>query len=477
VDGGGRLHNRSWDLSSFQMLTEEVRSASPRVWLGKIGKAQGADPSVFADLGREFVRVVAAQVTRGPARRRERTLVAVNLLGSGKGGSGQEKVRLCDGIVPALQDAADETGVDVVLVTWDREAYSAAQRSRRRMIGTRSLSDFWDLGRDPGVPLFDEARRLAEAARRRELVLFIGAGVSAEAGLPAWNDLIEALRREAAIPEDHAPYLARLDLRDQAAVLERRLGPAGLRDTLKSQLAWASKYSLTHALLASLKVTEAVTTNYDTLFEVAAHIGTERLTIIPGEVPEYGRPWLLKLHGSISDADDFVLTREHFLDVPYRRAALLGLLQAMLLTRKMLFVGYSLTDEDFHSVISDVRRVTGGAWKVGTALSLFGNPLFEELWNNDISVVPMGEATPNPDGAATARAARRLQIFLDLVAFEAADTGGFLLGHGFEGELSPGEATLREKLLDLRRSLPSYEEVPSVARIQAFLETFGSGYN
>ena len=38
------------------------------------------------------------------------------------------------------------------------------------------------------------------------------------------------------------------------------------------------------------------------------------------------------------------------------RAALGGILQALLLTKHMLFVGFSLTDENFHRLFDNVRR-------------------------------------------------------------------------------------------------------------------------
>lgn len=117
--------------------------------------------------------------------------VAVNVAGSGFGGSSHDKGQLIDAIVPRLTDVARETGVDVVLVCWGRRQYAAAQRRRQRL-DAAPWSDTPDAARLDRV-----ARRLADHARRGELVLFLGAGVSMGAKLPSWNELLDVLVRDA----------------------------------------------------------------------------------------------------------------------------------------------------------------------------------------------------------------------------------------------------------------------------------------
>jgi hypothetical protein len=127
--------------------------------------------------------------------------------------------------------------------------------------------------------------------------------------------------------------------------------------------------------------------------------------------------WVLKLHGCVSHPEDIVLTREDQLDYDGRRAALAGLAQAMLITRHMLFVGFSLSDDNFHRIAQSVRRVlrtTGRAdteaRSFGTALVLTRNPMIEELWGDDIDWVGMSDAMSDRNGPTTAR---RLELFLD----------------------------------------------------------------
>ena len=167
----------------------------------------------------------------------------------------------------------------------------------------------------------------------------------------------------------------------------------------------------------------------------------ERLAVLPYAAVEAGSRWLLKLHGSAERDDSIVLTRSDYLGTPARHGALFGLVQAMLMTRHMLFVGYSLRDEDFHQLVHEVRSARAGipgARALGSVVTLFDDPLFTDLWGDDLHVVPMA---PGPaDDSKTPEAIRRQAIFLDLVGFEAADLNAFLLDDSYEGMLDEPEA-------------------------------------
>ncbi|HKB37873.1 MAG TPA: SIR2 family protein, partial [Gemmataceae bacterium] len=206
---------------------------------------------------------------------------------------------------------------------------------------------------------------------RRELVLFLGAGVSQAAGLPSWSDLLKELAG--------ADLASHLDFRtlsplDQARVVQARLPKdSTLGQAVASRLG-ATHYSLAHALLAALPTMEAVTTNYDTLFEAASAAIRRRVDVLPYQAARGGRRWLLKLHGCVSRPGDIVLTREDYLRYDTSRAALAGLVQGLLITRHMLFVGFSLVDDNFHRIADAVRRAVKRE-PFGTSLSVAGNRL------------------------------------------------------------------------------------------------------
>jgi hypothetical protein len=442
-------------------------TAGPRVWLGNVGTAGDVDLDHYTAVIEEFIDAALRDLERDPSSSEigEHLRVprlAVPLVGSGKGGAAFHKGGLVDQVVRTLATATAAHEVDLVLVLWRDRAYAAVQHARRRLElepRFRSRAD-----RDRLDPVID---RLAEAARLQHLVLFLGAGVSAGAGLPTWSELIgetAAAVLGEGTSDDRLNALVDRDLRDAASILENMATASGPGRTVRSIIADLlgkyERYSLAHGLLASLPACEAVTTNYDELFERAARAGERPLAVLPDAPIDADGRWLLKLHGTLSQPERMVLTRADYLNMPRQYGALMGLVQAMLLMRHMLFVGYSLTDEDFHELIYEVRQArnpaAGAPRKVGTVLTLFKDPLADELWQGELEVVPMlDELKPSARrqlSRTRSDAGRTLEVFLDILAYRSATNAAFLLDDTYEELLDDRERQLRQLLLALANS-------------------------
>lgn len=186
----------------------------------------------------------------------------------------------------------------------------------------------------------------------------MGAGVGIGAGLPSWSDLLKLLASDVDMSEVDREQLDKLDVRDAAGVLGRRLPHGALADAVVAHVQ-TEQVALVHQLLASLPVQEAVTTNYDRCFEKAWKAAGKRPRVLPAEPAAESRCWLLKLHGSVDDPERIVLSRDDYLRFEGEGVALAGIVQAMLLTRHMLFVGYSLSDDNFHRLMHQVRSAVG----------------------------------------------------------------------------------------------------------------------
>ena len=208
-------------------------------------------------------------------------------------------------------------------------------------------------------------------------------------------------------------------------------------------------YTLAHSLLAALPVREAITTNYDHLFEDAwKQSDPSGLSVLPGEIRPNTRRWLLKMHGCVSDPERIVLTRSSYTRYDEHLPALTGMVQAFLVTRHVLFVGFSLADDNFHRIVDAVRRLrhsAGSRDRFGTVLTLGNGGLTEVLWEHDLERVRMDERKEGA-GFPAAEAARRLEIFLDYLVSRTRDTAHLLVGERFNPLLSPGERLLRDAL-------------------------------
>lgn len=454
----------------------------PWVWLGNVGLAgQHSDFTPFAPRVREFV--AKAGTALKDVRDAERIYpwpkprLAVNVVGSGEGGGRQKKGDLLKGLVSSLEGLAREYGVDIVLVAYGGKSYAAAQRARRQLVEGRRLEETWRFSEGSGERLVGEAKRIANAALGSQLVLFIGAGVSAGAGLPTWPELLSDTAKESGMDDALVKLLAKKDLRDQAAIIERRLQEAtsGFKARIVQRLKARKHYSLQHGLLASLPSKEAVTTNFDDLFESAAMTAGRRLAVLPEHPQSAGGHWLLKLHGTVDNPSELVLTRSDYLDMPRRHGALMGLVQGMLLMRHMMFVGYSLKDEDFHELIHEVRAARGvdtdSPADRGTVLTLFDDRLERELWADDLQVVPM--IVDSREKVRLEDAARQLEIFLDLVGFLATTSAAFFLDLTYKS-LSKDEEDLRDRLIVLAQVTRECKEGSVGYQVKRFLEDLGA---
>jgi hypothetical protein len=119
----------------------------------------------------------------------------------------------------------------------------------------------------------------------------------------------------------------------------------------------------------------------------------------------------------------------------------------------MLFIGFSLQDDNSHRIADEVRRALGPATRnettFGTALVLGHDQFLEELWQPDIECVPVGEA----DGASLAGNARELDIFLDLLCALTSERTGHLTDRTYTDVLSQGERELSDQLIEMELRL------------------------
>jgi len=417
----------------------------------------------LVDGAREALAAVARREVPDPVQGRARRLVALPALGTGWGGAAGQRGTLLQRLLPVLREGAADHGFDVALVLRGPSDLAAAQRVRRAEAGS------WDL---PGH-LRELAEDLGERARRGQLAAFVGAGVSAAAGLPTWEQLLDELAERSGLDDALRGGLSGLPAQDAAALLARELGREQLEDFVKERFG-PGHYALAHALLADLPVQEFVTTNYDPLVELAAADIGRHLSVLPFDDAVPGRPWLLKLHGDAAHPESVVLTREEYLQFGDTRAALAGVLHSLLLTRHVLFVGTSMQDDDLIRIAHQVRSATrapGAAprQRSGTVLALLDDPARARLWEQDVQTVAIAPADTPP-----AEAARLLEVLLDCIGCLSTPPTGYLLDPAYRGMLSAEERALAEALQQVERTVPEGASSSAVGEVTALLRRLGS---
>lgn len=403
---------------------------------------------------RAFIRVGAAAARErriaddGPIAARPNPLLAMPSFASDGGGGRLRKGDILEAILDQARETAAEVGVDVVLVLKDEKLFAVAQMKRR-------APEFWSelMERD----LLDHAKSLSSLAKAGRLVPFMGAGTSVSAGAPSWKGLIGALAEDAKLRPDERTALldSHMDARDQASYLRDRFdsdkdsrADRTFNDAVSRHVN-LPRYGLAPVLLAGLRTEQAITLNYDCLFEQASKDIGDTRTVIPDSRIN-GEHWLLKLHGSVQDPASIVLTREDYLGFNASRDALSAVVKATLITHHLLFVGFGLRDDHFHEIIHDVRRAVppaeGETRALATALTLMASPLNNMLWEKKLNLISMGATDSSEEEIRGA--ARILEIFLDALLAFSTDSHSYLLADEYLDALTPAELRLRNSLLE-----------------------------
>jgi SIR2-like domain len=221
----------------------------------------------------------------------------------------------------------------------------------------------------PGPVPEQHAALLAQKLADGQLALFVGAGLSRQAlardgslrKLPLWAELAE--RVAAACHEDLATYGGNiLDLFDAIVYGKSRFTlEEAVRRAIDDE---AFDPSPAHEALATLPWAGVYTTNYDDLLgrvlkekPVAEDDHYDRL-----QLPDDRRPRLFHVHGTLDKPH--TLTRDDYRLWPETHPRAYRDLEAVVLNKTVLFVGYSLSDPHLaDGLLPRVRRITAGREK------------------------------------------------------------------------------------------------------------------
>lgn len=393
---------------------------------------------------------------------RIKPLVALPLVGTGAGGFEHRRGALIAALLPALQQVARDTDVDVALVLYYERDHTAVQ-------GVRSKNDWSELPKEQLVV----ADSLGRRAANQELALFLGSGVSVPLGLPDWKGLLTELN--GAELENYSAA----DAPKIAQKLADKLGVDHLHRVVADRTA-ISDVSPAHLLLAGLGVRQNVTTNYDLAYEtaLAGTRGADGYQTLARELAVQSKTWLLKIHGDARRPDSIVLTTDDYARLESEHRAMLAVVETLLLTSHLLFVGYSMEDDDFTEAADRVRRIRALAEApseddFATVLTLHPD-----------SVKPHAglKVTPMLDSTDTLAAARRLEIFLDRVSWAAARADqrshAHLLDRHYDDLFTdnPADSRLRELLTTLTNLGPRDPARKSSAweRVESLLKDLGA---
>jgi len=229
---------------------------------------------------------------------------------------------------------------------------------------------------------------LLKRIKRRECVLFLGAGVSQEMGLPGGSDLALTLARESNYPQT-GPLVLSLVAHYYEILFGRQRLFERVRELFARSVIGRKRSS--YDLIVEIEhLNQAIiTTNWDDQLEQAFQRKDMRPTVIryDEQVSFLGQPHVIvKLHGDLSGKiSEVVLTRDDYTNT-YKRVTqpggLFALVGTWLASRTILFVGYSLEDQDFQLLYRYVREAVGVGAPMHYAVMPGASPMTRDYWRS-----------------------------------------------------------------------------------------------
>ena len=200
-------------------------------------------------------------------------------------------------------------------------------------------------------------KHYAQAMEDGNAALFIGAGLSREAGFVNWKELLKEIAEDLELKIDREtdlPAIAQYHANARSRNSISRL--------LIDEFTRDAKPTPSLRALAHLPVATVWTTNYDNLleraYEEAGRVADVRSG--PDDVARPPRPRrtavIYKMHGDIDRPEEAVLLKEDYEFYPEHRGEYTRVLQSDFLQKTFLFVGFSFTDPNIDQILSRLRK-------------------------------------------------------------------------------------------------------------------------
>ncbi len=206
---------------------------------------------------------------------------------------------------------------------------------------------------------------LLASYREKNVILFVGAGVSKNLGLPSWSELIDHIAVELGYdPEIYKTFGNDLALAEYYRVKTGSIGP--LRSWMDTN--WHSanvdlQGSEIHKLIANSKFPMVYTTNYDRWLEKSYELFNKKYTKISGvsDIAKIkdGVTQVIKFHGDFDNDETIVLDESSYYERLEFETPLDIKLRSDVLGKSVLFIGYSLTDVNLRFLFYKLAKL----WK------------------------------------------------------------------------------------------------------------------
>lgn len=201
-------------------------------------------------------------------------------------------------------------------------------------------------------------KQIKHAIETDSLIIFVGAGVSKNSGLPLWDDIVDVFKEELNLQEQDDTNVFKVPQYYYDTFGQNRYFQK-LEEIFK--LFNNAEPNFAHDYIAKIKPKHIITTNYDDLLEKRFSVSDMQYDVITedSDIP-YSRSdhYLIKMHGELS-RKNIVLKENDYLEYEDNFYMVSNLIKSLIMNHTVLFLGYSLNDPTFNSIFSLIQKSFG----------------------------------------------------------------------------------------------------------------------
>lgn len=192
---------------------------------------------------------------------------------------------------------------------------------------------------------------IQEAAKQGRLVIFAGAGISNNSGVPTWSELTKEFKKECGIENETDDLkIAQLymDARGEKEYLDK------VKSVLKHHCVIPNDI---HKAILDLKPCHIITTNYDDLFEQEIQNEYKQYSVVrrDGDIPKMSYPnALIKMHGDF-DSNNIVLTESDYFNYSKTFPLIRSFVLSLFASKLVVFVGFSFADLNLKMILNELQ--------------------------------------------------------------------------------------------------------------------------
>lgn len=212
----------------------------------------------------------------------------------------------------------------------------------------------------------ESVRELRKIKNENRLVVFVGAGVSKNSGMPLWDELIKKIADK--IHYSRCDYCKKKDTECNAIKckriddysfddylripeyfydMDRSAGKKEYYSFIINEMNKKASSNPLDDLIVDMLPHHIITTNFDPLLEKSKSINTKRYLVVKEDkqlLSEQYDHYILKMHGSIEDKTSIVLKESDYIEYESNHPLICTMIKALLINHSFLFLGYTLND-------------------------------------------------------------------------------------------------------------------------------------